>query len=116
MLSLFTLPFASAAGSGARLSLGSAKGVRVLFKNPDDLIKAAGKLERGKRGSRIGYVKGNADEIFNSLTRGVTERTPSGKAFKLDDGTILRKYVSSGGLPTIQIHKSSGQIYKIRIK
>ena len=114
-MSFFTLPVA-ATGSGAQLSLGGAKGVRALFKNPDDLIKAAGKLKPGKRGSRIGYVKGNADEIFASLTKGVTNRTSSG-AFKLDDGTILLKYIStSEKLPTIHIHKSSGRIYKIRIK
>ena len=84
----------------------------IVFKSTDDLIEAAGKLSRGKSGS-IGSVKGNADDIFNSLTRGAT-KLESG-AFKLNNGTILNLHRSTTTkFPTISINQG-GKITKIRI-
>ena len=90
----------------------AAKGVGTVFKSADDLIGAAGKLSKGKSGY-IGSVKGNADQIFNSLTKGAT-KLESG-AFKLNNGTILNLHKSTHTkLPTISINQG-GRITKIRI-
>jgi len=83
------------------------------YENVDELIAAAGKLTRVK-GAQQGFVRGNADRIFQKLTEGAKQI--SAKSFQLWDGTIITKYRSSTtGVATIQINKA-GQIFKIRIK
>ena len=90
----------------------AARSSSTLFKSTDNLIGAAGKLTKGKSGY-IGSVKGNADEIFNSLTQGAT-KLESG-AYKLNNGTILNLHKSTTTqLPTISINQG-GRITKIRI-
>ncbi len=82
-----------------------------MFESAYDLISAAGKLNK----SRIGTVKGNADEIFESLTKDGT-RTPGG-AYKLNDGTIINLHKSTTtNLPTISINRPNQKIIKIRIE
>ena len=42
------------------------------FNSAESLIQSAGKLERLSGGVRQGFVKGNADAIFKSITNGGT--------------------------------------------
>jgi RHS repeat-associated protein len=80
----------------------------------DELLSKAGKLERLKGGVKQGTVKGNIDEIFNSLTKEGEQIEPN--RFKLPDGTVVTKYTSStNATPTIGINRG-GQLFKIRVE
>jgi len=97
-------------GSGVRVS-GAGEGITV--KNVDELIQNAGTLSKVK-GGRQGFIEGNIDEIFSSLTKNGKQIEPN--RFQLPDGTIVTKYPSStNGVPTLQINRN-GQIYKIRVQ
>ena len=91
-----------------------------VIKGADDLIEAGGKMIRGKGGVRRTQnpVVGNADEVFETITKGGTRRQSG--AIQMPDGTIIKKYPSTttGGMPTIKIDKSpiGGGQFKIRIK
>lgn len=89
----------------------------IKIKNADDLIKSAGKFQKGKSGLiNDGPIKGNANEIFGKITQGGKTR-PSG-AVEMSDGTIINLHKSSKTkehFKTIDINKG-GKIYKIRIQ
>lgn len=79
----------------------------------ESLIQGVGRFERLSGGVRQGFINGNADAIFKSITKG-GNILPSG-AVKMPNGTIVRLYnATSTGAPTIYINTSS-QFYKIRI-
>lgn len=83
------------------------------FNSAESLIQGAGKLSRVK-GARQGFVKGNVDDIFKSITQGGKQLAPN--RVQLPNGTIITKYFSSTtGVPTLQINKGN-QIFKIRIE
>ena len=79
----------------------------------DDLLKAAGNLERVK-GAKQGFVSGNAQKIFNSLVRSGTK--VRGNLYRLNDGTLVNLHKSTRtGIQTIDINKA-GQVFKIRVQ
>lgn len=79
----------------------------------DDLLKAAGKLEKLK-GARQGFVGGNAQKIFRSIVKGGTK--VRGNLYQLKDGTLVNLHKSTRtGVHTIDINKA-GQVFKIRIQ
>lgn len=83
------------------------------IKNADNLIAAAGKLERVSGGARQGRVEGDADSLFSTITEGGTLRQ-SGYV-EMPDGTIIGTHASkSTGVSTIDINKN-GLLYKIRV-
>ncbi|MBK1442511.1 RHS repeat-associated core domain-containing protein [Parapedobacter sp. ISTM3] len=100
-----------------RLLQAAKGGTKLLnqFNSAESLIKAAqptfGKAL--KHGELQGFVKGNADAIFKSITNGGTV-LPSG-AVQMSNGTIINMYnATSTGARTLFINTPS-QIYKIRI-
>jgi RHS repeat-associated protein len=83
------------------------------FNSAESLIQGAGKLSRVK-GAQQGFVKGNVDDLFKSITQGGKQLAPN--RVQLPNGTIITKYSSSTtGVPTLQINKGN-QIFKIRIE
>ncbi|MFZ4863991.1 hypothetical protein ACL9RF_17625, partial [Sphingobacterium sp. Mn56C] len=85
------------------------------FNSAESLIQGAQSTfgKALKHGELQGFVKGNADAIFKSITNGGTA-LPSG-AMQMSNGNIIRMYnATSTGAPTIFINTPS-QIYKIRI-
>lgn len=101
---------------GERLEANAAKGGTKLlnqFNSAESLIQGAGKLSRVK-GAQQGFVKGNVDDIFKSITQGGKQISPN--QVQLPNGTMITRYPSSTtGTPTIQINQSE-KIYKIRIE
>ena len=84
------------------------------FNSAEGLIQGAGKLQP-VTGAMQGFVKGDGNAIFKTLTQNAVGRTANGGHI-LKDGTILTKYFSSTtGEFTIFINKGTNQMYKIRI-
>lgn len=82
------------------------------FNSVESLILGAGKLSRIK-GAQQGFVRGNPDAIFKSISKEGREISPN--RVLLPDGTIITKYISSTtGVSTLQINKD-GRLFKIRI-
>ena len=112
------IPFLGWGSTGAKLGIkgvNAAKtGTKMLnqFNSAESLIQGAGKLDRLSGGVRQGFVKGDADAIFKSITNGGTA-LPSG-AMKMADGTFIKLENASSGFRTIYINTPS-QYYKIRI-
>lgn len=78
----------------------------------DDLIATGTKMPKVKGATQLS-VKGNVDDIFNSLSKG--GKFVKSNQIKLPDGTLITKYSSSTtGVPTLQINQG-GKLYKIRI-
>jgi hypothetical protein len=100
-----------------------ASGKNPLTRNPlaakggistvDDLIAAGTKMSKIKGATQLS-VKGNIDDIFNSLSKGRELIKPN--QIKLPNGTLITKYPSSTtGVPTLQINQG-GKLFKIRIE
>jgi len=79
----------------------------------DDLIAAGTKMTKIKGATQLS-VKGNVDDIFNTLSKGGELIKPN--HIKLPDGTLITKYPSSTtGVPTLQVNQG-GKLYKIRVE
>lgn len=79
----------------------------------EKLVGSIGKFDRLKGGVLQGTIKGNIDDIFNSLSKGAKQIEHN--RFELPDGTIITKYtLSTTGTPTIGINQGE-QLYKIRV-
>ncbi|MEM6738258.1 MAG: hypothetical protein AAF620_19535, partial [Bacteroidota bacterium] len=84
------------------------------FNSVESLIQGAGKFSRVK-GAQQAFIKGDGSSIFKAISQGSVGRTMSG-GYILKDGTILHNHLSTKtGIYTIDIHRSSGQIFKIRV-
>ena len=95
---------------------GAGTAVKGGLRTVDDLIAAGTKLPKVKGGGQIS-VKGNIDDVFNSLSKGgKTTNLPNGRVqVKLPDGTTLTKYPAGSGSPTIQVNQG-GKITKVRFE
>jgi hypothetical protein len=97
-----------------------AAGGSTLAKNSinsiDDLMAIGSKLPKVKGGRQIS-VKGNIDDIFNSLSKGGKVKNLNGGKVQttLPDGTTLTRYPAGSGSPTIQINQG-GKIIKVRFE
>ena len=81
--------------------------------NVDDLLFVTRKMTHIK-GARQGFIQGNINKIFNSITRGGNQIGPN--RFQLPDGTMVTKYTSTtSGISTLQVNKN-GKLFKIRIQ
>ena len=84
------------------------------FNSAESLIKEAGELSPVKGGLQ-GFVKGDGASIFKAISQGSVGRTTRG-GYILKDGTVLHNHLSTKtGIYTIDIHRASGQIFKIRV-
>lgn len=84
------------------------------IKSADQLIDAAGKMERLAKGKRQGRVEGDVRQIFAAITEGGVKGRND--YMTMPDGTIIGSHVSkSTGVATIDINKA-GQVYKIRVE
>lgn len=88
------------------------------YESIDDLIKAAGKLERKKKKVRQGFIKGNAKEIFNNLAKNYDANVQNNGQhpfFEKGDLRIgIHNSTKGNGIPTLDINMN-GKIYKIRV-
>ena len=79
------------------------------FNSVESIIQNAGKLVRLKKGVRQGWITGNADDIFKTLTQGGIVK-PDGRVL-LKDGTLLSKHISkTTGQSTLDINKAGSSI------
>ena len=62
-----------------------------------------------------GFVKGDGPSIFKAVTNGSIGTTSKGGLIMQDGSTIFNHLSTKSGIYTIDIHKASGQIFKIRI-
>ena len=87
----------------------------VEIKSVEDLLSAGTKLPRVKAWAQRA-IKGNIDDIFNSLAeRGELGTTLDGKSrIKLPDGTTITKYSAQSESPSLQVNQG-GKITKVRI-
>ena len=108
-------------------SLGISRGARALttlgnsaaktgIKTVDDLFAAGTKMPNVKGGGQIS-VKGNIDDVFNSLSKGGKIKNLDGGRIQstLPDGTTLTKYPAGSGSPTIQVNQG-GKLTKVRLE
>lgn len=86
------------------------------IKTVDDLFAAGTKMKDVKAGGQIS-LKGNIDDVFNSLSKGgKINNLPNGRVqTRLPDGTTLTKYPAGSGSPTIQVNQG-GKITKVRFE
>jgi RHS repeat-associated protein len=106
---VFTLGYATKINISVTATSQAAKGG---ISTVDDLIAAGKKMPKIK-GATQRSVKGNIDDIFNSLSKGGELIKPD--QIKLPNGTLITKYPSSTGVPTLQIN-IGGKLFKIRIE
>ncbi len=92
--------------------IGPARGIKTVR----DLFAAGKKLPKVKGGGQIS-IKGNIDDVFNSISKGRKTEVLKGDRVQttLKDGTILTKYPASSGPPTIQVNQG-GKITKVRFE
>jgi hypothetical protein len=118
-----SMAIGGAIGVGTTAGIMYANGKNPLTGNPlaskggistvDDLIAAGTKMSKIKGATQLS-VKGNIDDIFNSLSKGGELIKPN--QIKLPNGTLITKYPSSTtGVPTLQINQG-GKLFKIRIE
>jgi RHS repeat-associated protein len=82
----------------------------------DDLFAIGTKLPKVKGGGQIS-IKGNIDDVFNSISKGGKTETLRGGRVQttLSDGTIITKYPATSGSSTIQVNQG-GKITKVRFE
>ena len=99
------------------LIINDIKGLKInkVIKNVDDLIDAAGKFGKGKTKIGENTIKGNVNDVFNTISEG-GELLESG-AVKLSDGRVINKHVSSStGQSTISINQEGQRLKKVRFE
>jgi RHS repeat-associated protein len=106
--------FASGVDPLSGNKLKASRNVSTSTQKADALIKKAEDISVRKNGEIQGFVQGDAQAIFQDLTKGAQHIR--GNLYKLPDGTLINYHNStSTGTPTIDINRG-GVIYKIRIK
>jgi len=84
------------------------------FNSSESLIESAQNIRILEDGTMQGFIQGNPEAIFNSITQNGVRR-PDGN-FNLPDGTFIGKHFSTeNNLFTIDINNGTN-IYKIRIR
>jgi len=86
--------------------------VGKLFNNIDGLLENVA-LSTTKKGAMQGFIKGDGEAIFKTLTKG-GKQLPSGAVEMPNGTTLFNHYSTKTGQYTLDINKG-GEIFKIRI-